>query len=55
MHLQIIWRYKGALFVRLKSAFSELDNPGELFLAICAEDSSIVYYKLSAGINKPPV
>ena len=54
-HLQIIWRYKGALFVRLKSAFSELDNPGELFLAICAEDSSIVYYKLSAGINKPPV
>jgi len=40
-----------------KSAFSELelDNPGEVFLAICAEDSSIVYYKLSAGINKPLV
>ncbi|KAI0000280.1 tRNA-splicing endonuclease subunit Sen15 [Russula vinacea] len=39
----------------LESAFGELDNPGEIFLAICAEDSSIVYYKLSAGINKPPV
>ncbi|KAH9959802.1 tRNA intron endonuclease [Russula dissimulans] len=39
----------------LKSAFSELDNPGEVFLAICAEDSSIVYYKLSKGINKPPI
>jgi len=40
---------------RLKSAFSELDDPGEVFLAICAEDSSIVYYKLSMGIHKPPV
>jgi tRNA-splicing endonuclease subunit Sen15 len=40
---------------RLKSAFNELDDPGEVFLAICAEDSSIVYYKLSMGINKPPV
>ncbi|KAH9983022.1 hypothetical protein BJV74DRAFT_980913 [Russula compacta] len=39
----------------LKSAFDELDNPGELFLAICAEDSSTVYYRLSIGINKPPV
>ncbi|KAI0286403.1 tRNA intron endonuclease [Russula brevipes] len=39
----------------LKSAFSELDSPGEVFLAICTEDSSIVYYKLSLGINKPPV
>jgi len=39
----------------LKSAFSELDDPSEVFLAICAEDSSIVYYKLSMGINKPPV
>lgn len=47
--------YKPDLFARLKSAFGELDNPGEIFLAICAEDSSIVYYKLSAGINKPPV
>ncbi|KAI9507623.1 tRNA intron endonuclease [Russula earlei] len=39
----------------LKSTFSDLDNPGEVFLAICAEDSSIVYYKMSMGINKPPV
>jgi hypothetical protein len=46
---------KGISFVRLKSAFSELDNPGEVLLAICAEDSSTVYYKLSAGINKPLV
>ena len=43
------------LSVRLKSAFSELDNPGDVFLAMCSEDSSIVYYKLSEGINKPPV
>jgi len=39
----------------LKSAFSELGHPGEVFLAISAEDSSIVYYKLSMGINKPPI
>jgi len=39
----------------LKSAFEEMDSPEEVFLAICADDSSIVYYKLSAGINKPPV
>ncbi len=38
----------------LKSAFSELDN-GVVFLAICAEDSSIVYCKLSSEINKPLV
>ena len=40
---------------RLKSAFSGFKNPGELFLAINAEDSSIVYYKLSMGITKPPL
>ncbi|KAI9465015.1 tRNA intron endonuclease [Lactarius psammicola] len=39
----------------LKSAFSEFEHPGELFLAINAEDSSIVYYKLSVGITKPPL
>ncbi|KAN0124675.1 tRNA intron endonuclease [Lactarius tabidus] len=39
----------------LKSAFSGFKNPGELFLAINAEDSSIVYYKLSTGITKPPL
>ncbi|KAH9979897.1 hypothetical protein BGW80DRAFT_1163385 [Lactifluus volemus] len=32
-----------------------LGHPSEVFLAISAEDSSIVYYKLSMGINKPPV
>ncbi|KAI0295679.1 tRNA intron endonuclease, partial [Multifurca ochricompacta] len=39
----------------LKSAFGEFEQPEEVFLAINAEDSSIVYYKLSTGITKPPV
>ncbi|KAF8272823.1 tRNA intron endonuclease [Lactarius quietus] len=39
----------------LKSAFSGFGHVGELFLAINAEDSSIVYYKLSMGITKPPL
>ncbi|KAH7884296.1 Sen15 protein-domain-containing protein [Phlebopus sp. FC_14] len=46
-----------------KNAFSTLRTaagngkaePEALFLAICAEDSSIVYYKISNGIVKPPV
>ncbi|KAH8994315.1 tRNA intron endonuclease, partial [Lactarius hatsudake] len=39
----------------LQSAFGGFEPHEELFLAISAEDSSIVYYKLSMGITKPPL
>jgi tRNA-splicing endonuclease subunit Sen15, fungi type len=35
-------------------AFSGLQNPAEIYLAITSDDSSIVYYKISSGIVKPP-
>lgn len=39
------------------AAFTSLGEraPKELYLAICAEDSSIVYYKISKGIVKPSI
>ena len=45
---------------RIRDAFAALDNqladpPETLFVAICSEDSSIVYYKISKGIMKPQV
>lgn len=40
---------------RLQTAFKELDNPPEIYVAITSEDASIVYYKLSLGIVKPLV
>lgn len=39
----------------LQGAFRELGEPSEVYLAVNAEDSSIVYYKISPGIIKPPV
>ncbi|KAF9025057.1 hypothetical protein BDZ89DRAFT_1092682 [Hymenopellis radicata] len=39
----------------LQNAFKALEDPAEIYLGISADDSSIVYYKLSAGIVKPPV
>ncbi|KAF9222969.1 hypothetical protein BS17DRAFT_782888 [Gyrodon lividus] len=41
----------------IRGAFARLgtDAPEAIFVAICAEDSSIVYYKISKGIVKPPV
>ncbi|EMD31440.1 tRNA-splicing endonuclease subunit Sen15 [Gelatoporia subvermispora B] len=39
----------------LYEAFKELGSPPHVYLAINAEDSSIVYYKISPGIVKPPV
>ncbi|KZV64483.1 hypothetical protein PENSPDRAFT_167002 [Peniophora sp. CONT] len=39
----------------LDRAFEGMDRPEKIFLAIVSDDSSIVYYKLTAGINKPPV
>jgi len=39
----------------LHDAFKGLENPKEIFLAITSEDASIVYYKISNGIVKPPV
>ena len=45
---------------RIRDAFAALDNqladaPETLFVAICSEDSSIVYYKITKGITKPQV
>ncbi|KAI0031932.1 tRNA intron endonuclease [Vararia minispora EC-137] len=39
----------------LGAAFAGLGGLGEIYLAIAAEDSSVVYYKLTAGIAKPAV
>ncbi|KAK0194311.1 tRNA intron endonuclease [Armillaria mellea] len=39
----------------LQSAFKSLSDPSEIYLGITADDSSIVYYKISSGIVKPPV
>ncbi|GBE84848.1 Probable tRNA-splicing endonuclease subunit [Sparassis crispa] len=39
----------------LQSAFEELGQPSEIYLGINAQDSSVVYYKLSPGIVKPAV
>ncbi|KAI0308722.1 hypothetical protein OF83DRAFT_1073101, partial [Amylostereum chailletii] len=36
-------------------AFEGLGHPTEVYLAIAADDSSVVYYKLTAGIAKPPI
>ncbi|KAJ2926303.1 hypothetical protein H1R20_g10790, partial [Candolleomyces eurysporus] len=41
-------------FEQLQNAFSRLEID-QIFLAITSEDASIVYYKLSTGIVKPPV
>jgi tRNA-splicing endonuclease subunit Sen15 len=40
---------------RLEAAFKGLGGLGEIYVAIVADDSSVVYYKLTAGIAKPPV
>ncbi|KAI9570259.1 tRNA intron endonuclease [Boletus coccyginus] len=44
----------------IRDAFAALDTqladaPETLFVAICSDDSSIVYYKISKGIRKPQV
>ncbi|KZV93809.1 hypothetical protein EXIGLDRAFT_673622 [Exidia glandulosa HHB12029] len=37
------------------AVFRELDGVQEVHLGITSEDSSVVYYKLSRGIVKPPL
>ncbi|KAF9449124.1 hypothetical protein P691DRAFT_799675 [Macrolepiota fuliginosa MF-IS2] len=39
----------------LNDAFIILGKPSEIYLAITSEDASIVYYKISTGIVKPPM
>ena len=39
----------------LQDAFKLLSNPPEIYLGITSDDASIVYYKISQGIVKPPV
>jgi tRNA-splicing endonuclease subunit Sen15 len=38
---------------RINSAFEDMGDVSELYMAITAEDSSILYYKLSKGFVKP--
>ncbi|KAF9013127.1 tRNA intron endonuclease [Cyathus striatus] len=42
-------------FSWLQTAFKLLAEPEEIYLAVTSEDASIVYYKISLGIVKPPV
>jgi len=37
----------------IHGAFEDMGDVPELYVAITAEDSSIVYYKLSKGLVKP--
>ncbi|KAI0670519.1 tRNA intron endonuclease [Trametes maxima] len=39
----------------IRTTFRELNSPAHVYLAINTEDSSIVYYKISPGIVKPPL
>ncbi|KAM5539021.1 hypothetical protein V8D89_007244 [Ganoderma adspersum] len=39
----------------IRTTFRELQGPPHVYLAINTEDSSIVYYKISPGIVKPPL
>ncbi|KAF7760241.1 hypothetical protein Agabi119p4_10917 [Agaricus bisporus var. burnettii] len=39
----------------LNDAFVSLGEPSEIYLATTSEDASIVYYKISTGIVKPPM
>ncbi|KAF5311659.1 hypothetical protein D9611_009499 [Ephemerocybe angulata] len=41
-------------YERLQKVFSSLGIE-KMFMAVTSEDASIVYYKISAGIVKPPV
>jgi tRNA-splicing endonuclease subunit Sen15 len=50
-----MYRWNYIIRNRLKAAFELLSNPPEIFLAITSQDASIVYYKISLGIVKPPV
>ena len=46
-------RDEGLATIRFRQAFEDLGKPPHIYLAINAEDSNIVYYKLSPGIVKP--
>jgi len=37
----------------IHGAFEDMGDAEELYMAITAEDSSIVYYKFSKGLVKP--
>jgi len=37
----------------IHDAFKDMGDVQQLYMAITAEDSSIVYYKLSKGLVKP--
>ncbi|KII90652.1 hypothetical protein PLICRDRAFT_107005, partial [Plicaturopsis crispa FD-325 SS-3] len=39
----------------MQNAFGGLGKPAYVYLAITSDDASIVYYKISRGMVKPPV
>ncbi|KZT38589.1 hypothetical protein SISSUDRAFT_985994, partial [Sistotremastrum suecicum HHB10207 ss-3] len=39
----------------ISSVFQDLPDVKDFYLAICTEDSSVVYYRMSKGIVKPPL
>ncbi|KAL4255205.1 SEN15 family protein [Pleurotus pulmonarius] len=51
----VLFTLNNGLMLRLENAFVSLADPPEVYLAITTEDSSIVYYKISRGIVKPPL
>lgn len=47
------WLSENLTMSLINSAFEDMGEVSELYMAITAEDSSIVYYKLSKGLVKP--
>jgi len=47
------WRSENLTMSLILCAFEDMGDVQELYMAITAEDSSIVYYKLSRGLVKP--
>jgi len=47
------WLSENLSMSLINNAFEDMGDVSELYMAITAEDSSIVYYKLSKGLVKP--
>jgi len=47
------WLSENLTMSLIHGAFEDIGDASELYIAITAEDSSIVYYKLSKGLVKP--
>ncbi|KAG8856445.1 hypothetical protein FRB96_006411 [Tulasnella sp. 330] len=54
--LEMLFARLPAIFMLLNAIFDEVSPPpAEIYLGITSDDSSIVYYRLSKGIVKPPI